>query len=57
MKVLNEIWEKYDRAEELINDRIHEICSHEALSSEEVIYFLVNYFTVYLFLLAFLALK
>ena len=36
-KVLKEICEKYDRAEDSINDRIKEICSHESLSAEEVI--------------------
>ena len=40
-----------------INDTVKGICSHEKLFAEEVIYFLVGFFTVYVFWLAFLALK
>ena len=56
-KSLTQICEKYDGAKSFINERIEEICSHEKLSAEEVIYFLVSFFTVYVFSLAFLALK
>ena len=56
-KLLREICEKYDGLEAFINERIKEISSHEKLSVEEVIYFHVSFFTVYLFSLAFLALK
>ena len=31
---------------DFINDRIEEICSYEKLSAEEVIYFLVSFFTI-----------
>ena len=44
MKVFKEIYDKHNGAEEFINDRIEEICSHEKLSAEEVIYFLVSFF-------------
>lgn len=40
-RVLKEVAEKYDRAEELITNRTDEICSQEKLSTVEVIYFLV----------------
>ena len=43
-----EVSEKYDGAEDFINLRIEEICSHEKLSAKEVIYFLC-------FLVSFLA--
>ena len=46
-KILKEICEKYDGAEDFINDRIKEICSHQKLFAEEVTYFLVSFFTVY----------
>ena len=39
-KVLKEVSEKYETAEELINSRSDEICSQEKLFPEEVIYFL-----------------
>ena len=38
-QVLKDICNKYDGAEEYINERIKEICSQEKLSLEEVIYF------------------
>ena len=38
-KVLQEIWEKFDGAEEFIRDRIQEICCNKKLSAEEVTYF------------------
>ena len=41
-KVLKEVAEKYNEAEDFINNRI-EICSQEKLSAEEVIYFLVSF--------------
>ena len=49
-RVLKEVSEKYDGAEDFINSRIEEICSQEQLSVEEVIYFLY-------FLVSFLAVK
>ena len=49
-RVLKEVSEKYDGAEDFINSRIEEICSQEKLSVEEVIYFLY-------FLVSFLAVK
>ena len=48
---------RFDGAEDFINDRIEEICSHEKLSAEKVIYFLVSFFAVYVFSLVFLAIK
>ena len=42
-KVLKEVTEKYDGAEDFINNRIDEICSQEKLSAEEVIYVLVDF--------------
>ena len=42
-KVLKEVVEKYDGAEDFINSSIDEICSQEKLSAEEVIYFLVGF--------------
>ena len=50
-KLLTEICDKYDGVDDFINDRI------EQLSAEEVIYFLVSFFRVFVFLLALLALK
>ena len=38
---LKDVSQKYERAKELINSRIEEICSQEMLSVEEVIYFYV----------------
>ena len=38
-KVLQEIWEKFDGAEEFIRDRIQEIYCNKKLSAEEVTYF------------------
>ena len=38
-KVLQEIWEKFDGAEEFIRDRIQEICCNKKLSAEEITYF------------------
>ena len=49
-RVLKEVSEKYEGAEDFINSRIEEICSQEKLSVEEVIYFLY-------FLVSFLAVK
>ena len=46
MNVIKEICEKYDGEEEFNNDRIEEICSHEKLSVEEVIYFLLAFFKI-----------
>ena len=48
--VLKEVSEKYDGAENFIKNKIKEICSHEKLPAEEVIYFLC-------FLVSFLAVK
>ena len=42
-KVLKEVTEKYDGAEDFINNRIDETCSQEKLCAEEVIYFLVGF--------------
>ena len=42
-EVLKEICEKYDGEEDFLNDRIEEICSHEKLSTEEIIYFFVRF--------------
>ena len=56
-EILREICEKYDGAEDFTNDRLEEICSHEKLSAQEVIYFLVKFFRVYVFLLAFFSIK
>ena len=41
--VLKEVSEKYDGAEDFINNRTDEICSQETLSDEEVIYFLIHF--------------
>ena len=49
-RVLKEVSEKYDGAEDFINSRIEEICSQEKLSAKEVICFLC-------FLVSFLAVK
>ena len=46
MNVIKEICEKYNGEEEFNNDRIEEICSHEKLSVEEVIYFLLAFFKI-----------
>ena len=42
-KVLKEVAQKYDGAEDFINNRIEEICSQGKLSAEEIIYFLVGF--------------
>ena len=42
-KILKEVAEKYDGAEDFINNRIDEIRSQEELSAEKVIYFLVSF--------------
>ena len=42
-RVLQEISEKYNEAEDFINKRIEEVCSQEKLSAEEVTYFLVTF--------------
>ena len=42
-KVLKEVSEKYEEAENFINNRINEIGSQEKFSAEEIIYFLVNF--------------
>ena len=42
-KVVKEISEKYDGAEDFINNRTDEICSQEKFSAEEVIYFFVGF--------------
>ena len=44
-KVLKEICEKYDGEEDFLNDRIEEICSHEKLSTEEIVYFLLGFYS------------
>lgn len=54
---LKEIFEKCDGAEDFISDRIEEICSHEKLTVEEVIFFLLVFFRAYVFLLAFFSIK
>ena len=38
-RVMKEVGEKYDGAEDFINNRSDEIFSHEQLSAEEVIFF------------------
>ena len=45
-KVLREVAEKYDGAEDLIDNIIDETCSQGKLSAEEVIYFLVSFLAV-----------
>ena len=47
------ICKKHEGEEDFINKKHNEICSHEKLSAEEVIYFLVSFSTVYVFSLAF----
>ena len=42
-KVLKEVAEKYDGAEDFINNIIYEIFSQEKFSAEEVIDFLVGF--------------
>ena len=42
-RILKEVAEKYDGAEEFINNRIEEICFPEKLSAEEVINFFVTF--------------
>ena len=54
---LKEIFEKCDGAEDFISDRIEEICSHEKLTVEGVIFFLLVFFRAYVFLLAFFSIK
>ena len=49
-RVLKEVSEKHDGAEDFINSKTEEICSQKKLSTEEVIYFLC-------FLVSFLAVK
>ena len=41
-KVLQEVCEKFDGAEEFIKEKIKEICTNGKLSVEEVTYFFVN---------------
>ena len=41
--VFKEIFQKYKEAEDLINKKLDEISSHEKLSVEEVMYFLVSF--------------
>ena len=41
--VFKEICQKYKEAEDLINKKLDEISSHEKLSVEEVMYFLVSF--------------
>ena len=45
-KFLKEICEKHDGAQDFINEKIEEICSHEKLSAEEAIYFSFYVFLV-----------
>ena len=50
--VLKEIYNSYDAAEDLlktINGKIEEICSHEKLFIEDLIYFHYLYFAVSFF--------
>ena len=49
-RVVKEVSEKYEGAEQLINSRTDKICSQEKLFAQEVIYFLC-------FLVSFLAVK
>ena len=42
-RVLQEISEKYNEAEDFINKRTEEVCPQEKLSAEEVTYFLVTF--------------
>ena len=55
-KVLKEICDKYEGAEDLINKTLDEVCSHKTLSTEEVIYFLVSILSLCL-LVSFFAVK
>lgn len=48
---------KYDGAGDFVNDRFEEICSHEKLYADEVIYFLISFSRVYVSLLSFLTVK
>ena len=41
--VFKEICQKYKEAEDFINKKLDEISSHEKLSVEEVMYFLVSF--------------
>lgn len=52
-KVLKKVAKKYDGAEDFTNNIIDEIYSQEKLSAEEVIYFLVGFFSIYVSLFAF----
>ena len=47
------ICKKFQGEEDFISKEFDKICSHEKLSDEEVIYFLVSFLTVYVFSLAF----
>ena len=40
---LKEVAEKYDGADDFVNNIIDEICSQEKLAAEEIIYFLVGF--------------
>ena len=53
-QILKDICNKYDGAEDFFNEKIEELCSHEKLFLEEIIYF---GFSVCVLLLAFVALK
>ena len=41
-KVLQEVWEKFNGAEDFIKERIEELCSNGKLSVEEVTYLFMN---------------
>ena len=43
-KVLHEVCQKFNGAEEFINQKIKEICCQEKLSAEEVTYFIYEKF-------------
>ena len=46
-KVLQEVCEKFDGAEEFIKEKIEEICTNGKLSVEEVTYFLWKIMTTF----------
>ena len=41
-KVLQEVWEKFNGAEDFIKERIEELCNNGKLSVEEVTYLFMN---------------
>ena len=55
-KLLRELCEKYDGAEDFINDRIEEVCSHEELSAGGYLFFLLVFYSLS-FLVSFFSIK